>query len=191
MSQISHNKYTNIYKSEEDLLSRRFNYRPFKKLQCYTSSWVQNKLINITMATISKQGEDVLAHSIIVILCHDCRACSVRLYFQLFVGGLGSYLRYLCLFAYSGIQHILWCVFHLFVFFLCTLCCQFLWIVLFLLHLQYSLTFIYLVYPMLPVSLDCPVFIAPSVFSNIYLSCVPYVASFSGLSSFYCTFGIL
>jgi len=55
MSQISHNKYTNIYKSEEDLLSRRFNYRPFKKLQCYTSfSWVQNKHINITMATISK-----------------------------------------------------------------------------------------------------------------------------------------
>jgi hypothetical protein len=27
-----------------------------------------------------------------------------------------------------------------------------------------------LVYPMLPVSLDCPFFIAPSVFSNVYLS---------------------
>ena len=43
---------------------------------------------------------------------------------------------------------------------LCTLCCQFLWIVFFSLPLRYSLTCI------------CPV------------SCVPYVASFSGLSFF-------
>ena len=53
-------------------------------------------------------------------------------------------------------------------FVLCTLCCQFLWIVRFWLPLR-------LVYPMLPVSLDCPFLITPS-------SCVPYVASFSGLS---------
>jgi hypothetical protein len=39
-----------------------------------------------------------------------------------------SYLRYLCLFAHSGVQHILRCVFVLFVFVLCTLCYQFLWI---------------------------------------------------------------
>ena len=50
-----------------------------------------------------------------------------------------SYLRCLCLFAHSGVQHILCCVF---------LC---------------------IVYHMLPVSLDCPFFIAPSVFSNVYL----------------------
>ena len=39
-----------------------------------------------------------------------------------------SYLRYLCLFAHSGVQHILCCVFVLFVFVLCTLgvyICQF------------------------------------------------------------------
>jgi hypothetical protein len=54
-----------------------------------------------------------------------------------------SYLRYLCLFVYSGIQHILCCV--LFVFVLCFM------------------------YSMLPVSLDCPFLIALSVFSNIYL----------------------
>jgi hypothetical protein len=30
---------------------------------------------------------------------------------------------------------------------------------------------------MLPVSLDCPLWIAPSLFSNIYLSCVPNVDS--------------
>ena len=53
-------------------------------------------------------------------------------------------------------------------FVLCTLCCQFLWIVRFWLPLR-------LVYPMLPVSLDCPFLINPS-------SCVTYVTSFSGLS---------
>jgi hypothetical protein len=33
--------------------------------------------------------------------------------------------------------------------------------------------------PMLPVSLDCLFLIAPSIFCNVYLSCVPNVASFS------------
>ena len=52
-------------------------------------------------------------------------------------------LRCLCLFAYSGDQHILCCVFALFYFrFVCRV---------------------------LPISLDCPLLIAPSVFSNIYL----------------------
>jgi hypothetical protein len=41
------------------------------------------------------------------------------------------YVHYLCLFAHSGLQHILCCVFYLFYFVLCTLCCQFLWLVLF------------------------------------------------------------
>ena len=50
-----------------------------------------------------------------------------------------SYLRYLCLLAYSGVQHI-------FVFFSRR-------------H----------VYPMLPVSLDCQFLIVPSVFSNVYI----------------------
>jgi hypothetical protein len=62
------------------------------------------------------------------------KRCSVRVYLQLFVGGLMSYLRYLCLFAFSGVQYIVLC------------------------------------------------------FSS---SCVPYVASFSGLSNFDCPFGIL
>jgi hypothetical protein len=58
----------------------------------------------------------------------ESNTCSVHLYPQLFVGGLMSHLRYLCLFAQSGDQHILCCVFVLF-FVLCTLCCQCLWIV--------------------------------------------------------------
>ena len=54
-----------------------------------------------------------------------------------------SYLNYLCLFTNSGVQHILFCAF------------------VFCSHR--------LVYSMLPVSLDCPFVIAPSVFSNVYL----------------------
>jgi hypothetical protein len=46
-----------------------------------------------------------------------------------------SYLRYLCLFAYRGVQHILCCVF-------LSSFCQFLWIVHFWLFLRYSLMFI-------------------------------------------------
>jgi hypothetical protein len=34
-----------------------------------------------------------------------------RLHLQLFVGGFMPYLCYLCLFAFSGVQHILCCVF--------------------------------------------------------------------------------
>ena len=69
------------------------------------------------------------------------KRCSVRLYLQLFVGGLMSYLRYLCLFQHSGVQHILSCVLFFVFFVLCALCCQFLWIVHFVLPLRYSLTF--------------------------------------------------
>ena len=52
-----------------------------------------------------------------------------------------SYLHYLCLFAYSGVQRIILCF-------------------VFLRHL-YG--------PILPVSLDFPILIAPLVFSNVYL----------------------
>ena len=40
----------------------------------------------------------------------------VRLYLQLSVGGLVSYLRYLFLLTHNGVQHILCCVFALFFF---------------------------------------------------------------------------
>jgi hypothetical protein len=48
------------------------------------------------------------------------KRCSVRLYLQLFVGGIMSYLRYLCLFVHTGVQHILCCIFLLFLLVLCT-----------------------------------------------------------------------
>jgi hypothetical protein len=53
-----------------------------------------------------------------------------------------SYLHYLCLFAYSDVQHILCCFYFI---------------------------FRRLVYPMSPVSLDCPFLIAPAVFPYDYL----------------------
>ena len=64
--------------------------------------------------------------------------------YKLVVGVFMSYLCFLCLYVHIGVQHILCCVFVLFFFILCALCCQFLWIVpLFWLPLRYSLTFIY------------------------------------------------
>ena len=48
----------------------------------------------------------------------------------------------MCLSVNSGVQHILCCVFVLFFFILCTLCYQFLCIVIFLFPLRYSLTLI-------------------------------------------------
>jgi hypothetical protein len=73
------------------------------------------------------------------------------------------------------------------------------------LPLRFSLTFIHylecvlcLVYPVLPVSLECPFLIAASVFYDVYLlptvcrvSCMPSVASVSGLSIPDCSFGFL
>ena len=134
------------------------------------------------------------------------------------------YLLYLCLFSYSAIQHTLCCGFcfgcprhvfcvpnvanfsGLFLFSLsssclmCTQCCQFLWIVfvffVFVLSLVYPMLPISLdcfcflclrlVYPMLSVSLDCFCFVCLRL-----VSCVPNVANFSGLFSLDCLFDIL
>jgi hypothetical protein len=71
----------------------------------------------------------------------DSETALLLLYFQLFVEGLMSYyIICICLVTDSGVQNILCCVFVLFFFIL---------------------------YSMLLVSLDCPILIAPSVFSNV------------------------
>ena len=74
---------------------------------------------------------------------------------------------------------------------LCTLCCQLLWIVLVYspVGILQHLFVMCLLYPMLPVSLDCP-FSLPLRYSLTFIcpvSCVPYVASFSGLYFFIIT----
>ena len=77
---------------------------------------------------------------------------------------------------------------------LCTLCCQFLWIVLF--HYPFGilqhLFVLWHGYHILPVSLDC-LFLAPSIFSNIYLSCVlcTLCCQFLWIVIFHYPFGIL
>ena len=78
-----------------------------------------------------------------------------------FVVGVMSCLRCMCLLSHGSVQHIVYCV------------------------------FLRIVYSMMPVSLDYPFLIAPSVFSIVYLVCVLYDASFSGLSFFDCLLGIL
>jgi hypothetical protein len=74
------------------------------------------------------------------------KRCSVRLCLQLFVGGLVSCRRYLCLFACDGVQRVLCCVFVLFFFVLCI--------------------------PMLPISLYCPFVIVPSSFHRFHVEIV-------------------
>ena len=61
-----------------------------------------------------------------------------------FVEGLISDLRYLCLLAHSGVQHILFCVFVAFFFVLYTYVASFSGLSFFGLPLRHSLTFIYL-----------------------------------------------
>ena len=68
------------------------------------------------------------------------KLCSVRLYLQLFAGRIMSYLHYLCLVVSNT-----YCV--VFLFCLCSSC----------------------VISMSPVSLDYPLLIAPTVFSNLYI----------------------
>ena len=87
--------------------------------------------------------------SFIPLVGNSCKKNKVMyecIYLQLLVGG--SYLRYLCLFAYSSVQHILCGVFALSFFVLCPLCRWLLWIILFL-SLRYSLTFMYMNHNML------------------------------------------
>ena len=78
----------------------------------------------------------------VILWCDDNDACIFTCHLELRIKWFMSYLHYLCLFAHSGVQDILRCVFAWFFFVLCTLCCQFLWIVHIWLPLFYSLTFI-------------------------------------------------
>ena len=85
--------------------------------------------------------------------------CSVRLYLQLFVGGLMSYWRFLCLFVYGGVQHMFYCV---------------------CLHLAFCV-------PNVASSLNCPFLISCSVFSNVYLT-IPTMCLLSPLFSYPMTY---
>ena len=83
-----------------------------------------------TFDRLRLKREITLREIMIFVTISAYKQCSIRLYLQLFVAGLMSYLRYLCLFAYSGVTHILLLLLLvLFVFVLYNQCCQFFWIV--------------------------------------------------------------
>ena len=132
------------------------------------------------------------------VVCRRAHVLFVRLYLQLLVGELMSCLYCLCLFAHSGVQHILCCVFVLFFIALCTLCCQFLWIVFVLffialctlccqfLWIVFVLFVIALWYSMLPVSLDCFCFVFHRLLYPmlpVFLDC-PFLIARSVFSKF-------
>ena len=81
--------------------------------------------------------------------------CTMRFPHNYNVGGLMSYLRYLCLLAHRVVEQIYCCV------------------------------FLRIVYSMLPVSLYCSFFIAPSVFSTVYILLVLLVTNLSVFKLFY------
>ena len=113
--------------------------------------------IKLCFVSITSMHSQLLGYLLWFLLCHYVsfraefrvvlpvtipayKRCSVRRYHQLFVGVSMSLLRYMCLLAHGGVQ--------------CILCFVF-------------LSFVYL---MLPLSLDCPLLTASSVFSNVYLN---------------------
>ena len=79
------------------------------------------------------------------IICPGRSKCLLRFVFRVVMGPM-SYLRYLCLFVNSGVQHILCCVF----------------------------VFLRLVYPSLSVSLDCP-FLISHRFVRIIFGLIPRI----------------
>ena len=112
------------------------NFKIVKLVFFYLSKEVKCLVITLTFVCNLRSEFCV----VMFVMDSAYKDCSVCLYLQLFVGDLLSYLRYLCLFAYSGVQHILCSDFVLFFFIL------------------------------LPVSLDCPFLLANSAFSNVYLN---------------------
>ena len=115
---------------------------------CFQSDIVRGKTIPVLLSYTRRENERggmhvkyIVSRLPYVILRSSFR--DVRYNYRIkrtFGGGLMPYLRYLCLFAHSGDQHILW-------FF-------------FILSLSSSI---------LPVYLDCPFLTALPVISNIYL----------------------
>ena len=112
---------------------------------CLISSCVFLVYVHVVMSNICPIKSLYVLSSVMSATISTYKRCSVRLYLQLFVRDLMSDLRYLSLLAYSGVQYILCCNFFPSLFVLCFL------------------------YPMLPVSPDCPFLVAPSVFSIVYL----------------------
>ena len=155
------------------------------------------------------------------VVCRRARAlftvCSVRLYLQLFVGGLMSYLRYvLFVFTSSCLQEGPCLIYGMFcsslppgvcrrAHVLFTLCSVRLYLQLFVGGLMSYLRYVLFVFTssclqegscLIYVMCVCLHIVVSNTYYVVFLfcfssSCVPYFASFSGLSFFECQFGII
>ena len=110
-------------------VTRRVSYK--KQETAYPSTWVHPRFIVVSLLLIFFRFFlccpvvclCILWFRVVVSVAISAwERCSVRLCLQLFVGGLMSCLLW---FAFGGVRHILCCIFVLFVFFLCAVCCPF------------------------------------------------------------------
>jgi hypothetical protein len=123
--------YGNISRSTADML---LIMRPLNVKTHNRTTQKNRTMSNTRTVPIRKTGGErmcsrrVSSSSYVTYMASAICRCSARLYLQLLLGRFMSYLRCLCLFAYtgSGVQHILCCVFVLSFMVLCTLWCQFL-----------------------------------------------------------------
>jgi len=90
--------------------------------------WKQFNFLSSLLAIMTQTGNFISSHF----------TYKLEKFILIFSLSYACLIYVICLFTYSDAQHILSCVFVLFFFVLCTLCCQ-----------------------------DCPFLIAPSVFSNV------------------------
>jgi len=83
----------------------------------FTSTWVHPRFVGgfrvphlFSFFVLSYYGSlRSEFHVVMSVTISAYKRCSVHFYLQLFVWGLMSYLGYLCLFAHSGVQHIVLC----------------------------------------------------------------------------------
>ena len=141
---------------------------------------VQETQILIIAWTVTKEGACFIYVFSVCLRMVVCRRARVLLTLFVFVcvwwvGMLMSYLRYLCLFVYSGVQEGS-CLIYIICACLCIVVCRRACYLRYLCLFEYSgvhivlcFCFLCLRYPMFPVSLDCPFLIVPLGFFNVYL----------------------
>jgi hypothetical protein len=81
-----------------------------KKERQHNGQKKKDKRTNIDLQNITHKTKDRVIRTPAK---YRDKRCLIRLYLRLFVGGRMSYLRYLCLFAYSGVQQAFLCLLQL------------------------------------------------------------------------------
>ena len=86
-----------------------YDVQSFFTSSCLISSCVFLVYVHVVMSNICPIKCLYVLSSVMSATISTYKRCSVRLYLQLFVRNFMSYLRYLSLLAYSGVQYILCC----------------------------------------------------------------------------------